>query len=138
MLVHSIWCNVCLLLLCVFLVSEFFKICLVDRSSFFLRIYLFLQSNSLSLRSRFHPESVRIFSFKPKSILSVSCPSSNLYKLFRKFSGLFHENNLIFRCSILSYNALQILYLDSSCSIISLRIFPEFLELSEYFSWLNY
>ena len=42
-----------------------------------------------------------------------------------------------FRCSKLSYHGLQILYLGYSCSIMYLGIFPEFLELLEYFSRLK-
>jgi hypothetical protein len=103
---------------------------------------IFLRSNSLSLSSSFIGSFLKYFLCNPNH--SVSCPSINLYKLLGNFSDFFYslfslvcEHSLIFRCSKISYHELQILYLGFSCSIMSLRIFPEFSELSEYFSRLK-
>ena len=136
MLVHSIWCNVCLFLLCVLRVSKIFKLCLVERSSWSVRLYLYLQQNFLVFFSAqvFIWSFLKSFLYNPNhsfQFLIRQTISINFSRIFLAFSV---EHNLIFRCSKLSYHALQILYLGSSCFIISLIIFYKFLEHLKYFS----
>jgi len=138
MLVHSIWCNVCLFLFCVLRVSKIFKLCLVERS--------FLIGTSLSLATTKFPcfsaqvfiwSFLKSFLYNPNhsfQFLIRQTISINFSRIFLAFSV---EHNLIFRCSKLSYNALQILYLGSPCFIISLIIFSKFLEHLKYFSQLK-
>jgi hypothetical protein len=128
---------------CVLRASKVFKNTF-SRSIFLLRhVFIFFRNQYslfLILSSRWEFPKI----FITQIILSVSRLSINLYKLLRNFSGflcslflLICEHNIIFRCSKISFHVFQILYLGSSCSIMSLRIFPEFLELSEYFSRLK-
>ena len=139
MLVHSIWCNVCLLLLCVLRVRKIFKLCLVERSS--------LIGTSLSLSTTKFPcfsAQVFIWSFLKSFLYN---PNHSFQFLIRQtisinFSGIFLafsvEHNPIFRCSKQTYHELQILYLGPSCFIISRIIFSKFLEHLKYFSQLKY
>ena len=139
MLVYLIQGDVCFMLLCVLRVSKIFKIRLVGRSS--------LSGTSLSFSTiKFLvSELILLFGVFPKSFLYYQnhffqfliCQSiyKNLPEIISSFFWnlfpLFCEYNLIFICSKLSYHALQIIYLGSPCSIMSLINFSEFLELSE-------
>jgi hypothetical protein len=123
--VHTCWC------ICVFVLIGF------DQRSKWIQVVL-----SKCVKVDF-PSPIYIYYFYSIKFL-VSHASINLYKLLKNFSGflcslflLIYEHNLIFRCSKISFHVFQILYLGSSCSIMSLRIFPEFSELSKYFPRLK-
>jgi hypothetical protein len=124
--VHTCWC-ICVLY-CLVLTKDQNKFRLSFQNAFrsiFLLWYIYIS---------FFYNQIPCFS-------SANQPLQTSREFFGLFCSLFLltcEHNLIFRCSKISYHELQILYLDSTCSLISSRIFPEFLEPTEYFSWLIY
>jgi hypothetical protein len=56
-----------------------------------------------------------------------------IFRTFLEFILIFPKLNLFIRRLQNLFHELQMLYLDCSCLNLSLRIFLEFLEFSEYF-----
>ena len=117
----------------------------VSRSIFLLQhAFIFFYNQILCFSAQvFIGSFLKSFFVTQITLLSSSSANQSLqtswefFSIFWNWFLLVCKHNLIFNCSKLSYHEPQILYLSSSCSIISLGIFPEFLELSEYFSWLK-
>ena len=88
----------------------------------------------------------RISCFYVQNVCFLYVQETNIY--LQEFSSFFlefnfyllHLNLYVPCCSMFPtiFSELQILYLGSSCSKVSLRIFPKFSEVSEYFLWLKY
>jgi hypothetical protein len=113
----------------VFRVNKIFKMHLVGRSSFSSKPLSFSAIKFLISQLNFSFGASQNIFFVTQ-ITPIPRPSINLYKLLGNFSDFFcslfplvSEHSLIFRCSKISFHVFQILYLGSSCSIMSLGIF---------------